>query len=146
MSYIDNTYQMSKKEKRFFALAKSVAQTSDYDRVKIGCCVVYKGTVISVACNCNKTHPLQTKYNKYRNFDPNTYANKLHAEVHALSLVMNKDIDWKRVSIYTYRETKDGMPACSRPCIACSNLINDLGISTIYYINKKGEETKERLR
>ena len=63
----------------------------------------------------------------------------------ALSHLIGKEIDWKKVSIFTYRELKNGKPACSRPCIACMALIKDLGIKNIYYIDESGNFVKERV-
>lgn len=136
---------ITKKEKRFFDVAKSVAKTSTYHGTHVGCCVVYKGLVVSVASNSEKTHPLQMLYNRFREFDPKTAVNKLHAEVHALSVLMSSHryIDWSKVSIYVYRELKNGKPAVSKPCPACSNLIKDLGIPKVYYINEFGQYVKE---
>lgn len=134
--------EFSKRELRYFDVAKSVAKTSTFHGHHVGCCVVYKGVVVSVASNCERTHPLQATYNKFRNFDPATAANKLHAEVHALSLLMNRKIDWSKASIYIYRELKNGKPAISKPCPACSQLISDLGIANVCYIDAEGRFVK----
>lgn len=135
---------LSRKEKKFFDIAKAVAKTSTFHGTHVGCCVVYKGVAVSVASNTEKTHPLQTEYNKFRNFNPQTAVNKLHAEVHAISLIINKNIDWKKASIYVYRELKNGKAVISRPCEACSQLIKDLGIKYVYYIDINGHFVKER--
>lgn len=141
-------HNLTKREEKFFKVAKAVAKTSTFHRNHLGCCIVYKGVVVSVGCNSERSHPLQKEYNKrYKNFDTDVYPNKLHAEVHALSLLLSskKDIDWSKTSLYIYRELKNGKPAFSYPCSACSQLIRDLGISTIYYVNEQGEYTKEKI-
>lgn len=137
---------MTNKEYRFFNVAKAIAKTSTYKGPHIGCCVVYKGDVISVAANCNKTHPIQYNYNKFRGFNPQETCNKMHAEVHAISRINSRHIDWKYVNIYTYRETRNGEPAISKPCEACSRLIKDLGIPFVYYIDSNGNFVKEDYR
>lgn len=129
---------------KFMDVARATAKTSNYHGTHVGCCVVYKGVVVSVGCNSESTHPLQMRYNKYRDFDPKTSVNKLHAEVHALAWLINKNLDWSKTSIYVYRELRNGKPAISKPCPACSKLISDLGISQICYINEDGKEIKER--
>lgn len=140
---------LSKREHRFFDVAKAVSKTSDYHGVSIGCVVTYKRSILSVASNSEKTHTSQQMYNKFRGFDVKTASNKLHAEVHALVIAKNinfhVNIDWSAVSVYVYREHKNGTPAISKPCLACFNLIKDLGIKTIYYINEHGQKVKERL-
>lgn len=140
--YINN------RDRKFFNVAKAVAKTSNYHGTHVGCCVVYKGVAISVAANSEKTHPLQLEYNKLRSFDPNTSVNKLHAEIHALSLLVssNKQIDWNKASIYIYREHKNGEKAISKPCPACYNLIKNLGIPYIYFIDEHSNYIKARTK
>ena len=48
----------------FFKAAKKVMEESTFSgRTKIGCAVVYKGTILATAANTDKTSPLQRKYN-----------------------------------------------------------------------------------
>lgn len=136
---------LSRREQRFFNVAKAVARTSNYHGTHVGCCVVNKGVVVSVGCNSEKTHPIQMIYNKYRDFNPKTTMNKLHAETHALSPLIGKNIDWSKTSVYVYRELKNGKPAISKPCPACSQLIRDLGISQVFYIDEDNNFVKERI-
>lgn len=142
------SYLLTKRERSLFNVARAVSKTSDYDGVSVGCVVTYKNTIISVASNSNKTHTLQKLYNKFRNFDEETADNKLHAEVHALVLAKNiafrTNINWSDVCIYVYREWKNGRPAISKPCNSCFNLIKDLGIKTIFYIDEQGRYVKQR--
>lgn len=135
---------LNRREHKFFDVAKMISRTSTYHGTHVGCCVVYKGVVVSVGCNSEKSHPLQKHYNVYRDFNPATAENKLHAEIHALGPLMNKKIDWSMASIYVYRELRNGKPAISKPCPACSQLIKDLGISQVCYIDKDGKFVKER--
>ena len=51
---------------RYFDKARQIADISDYNRVHIGCVAVYQGQIIGIGCNCNKTHPTQKLYNRYR--------------------------------------------------------------------------------
>ncbi|MBR4155383.1 MAG: hypothetical protein IKU01_01590 [Bacteroidales bacterium] len=137
---------MTKKEKRFFNIAKEISYLGDYKRTRVGAVVVEKNHILSTGFNAKKTRPLQHKYNIYRNLDD--YENSVamqHAEIDALSPLIGKDIDWSKVSIYVYRELKDGQKACSRPCVACGRLIKDLGIKEVYYINNYGDYVKEKI-
>ena len=63
----------------------------------------------------------------------------------ALPHLIEKEIDWKKVSIFTYRELKNGKPACSRPCVTCMTLIKDLGIKNIYFIDENGNYAKGKV-
>ena len=112
---------------------------------KLGCVVAYNKNILSVASNSEKTHTLQKVYNKFRDFNPDEANNKLHSEVHALSWLIGKPINWSKIELYIYRELKNGQPAISKPCEACSKLIKDLGIKTVFYINENGQRVKQKV-
>ena len=137
---------MTHKEERFFNIAREVSYLSNFKQTSVGAVVISGNRILSSACNSQKTRPLQHRYNIYRNFDD--YQNSIareHAEVAALSPLIGKDIEWDKVSVYVYREHKNGERACSRPCPACARLIRDLGIKTVYYLNEDGNYVKEKI-
>lgn len=137
---------MTNREKSMFKIAKEISYMSDYKGQHVGAVVCEGKTIISTGHNCQKTSPLQHKYNVYRNFeDYETSIAKQHAEVNALARLIGKEVDWENVSIFIYRETKAGKPGCTRPCPACSKIIQDLGIKEIYYINENGRYVKEKV-
>lgn len=129
---------LSHKDKRFFEIARLISQTSEYRRIKIGAIVVKKNKIISVGVNSYKTHPVQKRYNKFR-FD--TVAkdtnHTLHAEIQALVNIPN-GTDLNDLTIYIYRESRNGGTAKSRPCPSCMNLIKDIGIKKICYTTEEG--------
>lgn len=136
---------MTHKEERMFNIAKEISLLSNLHRARVGAVVVTGNRILSTACNSQKTRPLQERYNTYRNFDDNVIPiPKEHAEIAALSPLIGKKIEWNKVSIFTYRELKNGKRACSRPCPACSQLIRDLGIKNVYYVDENGSFVKER--
>ena len=53
------------------------------------------------------------------------------------------DIDWSKVKLYIYRETRDGKLAMSRPCPACMQAIKDLNIKHIAYTTDCGYATEK---
>lgn len=129
---------MNKKDEAYFNVAKAVAETSDFPRQHIGCAVVYKHRLISSGCNCKITHPKQRELNKER-FDVDTLHHWKHAELSALLPLMNrKNIEWNKVKLYIYRETKDGVKSMARPCPSCQRLIRNLGIKKIFYTTENG--------
>ena len=137
---------MTHKEQRFFNIAKEMSQLSNFSRARVGAVVTSGKRILSASCNSTKTRPLQFYYNKYRNFEDYKNSNSCeHAEISALSPLIGKEIEWDKVSIYTYRELKNGKRGCSKPCEACSKLIKELGIKTVYYIDEDGDFIKERL-
>lgn len=129
--------KLTKARRTYFEAARAVAQLSDFPKVKVGCVVTYRHRIISSGFNAQRTAPIQKKYNKYR-FSDDTPAS-LHAEIACLKpLVKRKDIDFKRVNLYVYREYFNGDLAMARPCESCFKLIKDLGIRNIYYTTSDG--------
>ncbi|MGN5457075.1 MAG: hypothetical protein ACI4XN_13850 [Candidatus Kurthia intestinigallinarum] len=136
--------ELTKKDRTYFNIAKEVSDFSDFPRVKIGACAVYKHKVISTGYNTQRTSPIQKKYNKYR-FSEDTI-HSCHAETSCLKpLLERKDIDFKNVDLYIYRAYKNNELALSRPCPSCMKLITDLGIRNIYYTNSGGFSHEEIL-
>ena len=134
---------------RFFKEAKKESLLSDYNGQHLGAVAVYGDKVIlAKAHNSNKTNTTQYFYNRYRIGQKSNIMSKpprSHAEVNLLRRIRFLDIDFSRVSVYIYRELKNGKKACSRPCCACLKLIKDLGIKNIYYIDEYGNYCKEKV-
>lgn len=123
---------LTKSHKAYFKAAKSMSELSDFKQYHIGAVAVYGHKIISSGYNSCKTNPVQKRLNVYR-FDADTPAT-LHAELSCLlPLINRRDIDFSNVSLYVYREYKNGNLAMSRPCASCMALLRDLGIRHIYY-------------
>ncbi len=136
--------KLTKSHKAYFKAAKAISALSDFPKVQIGCCAVYKHKIISSGCNSIKTNPTQKRLNVYR-FDADTPAT-IHAELSCLlPLINRKDINFRDVSLYVYREYKNGELALARPCPSCMKLITELGIRHIYYTNFGGFSHEEIL-
>ena len=134
--------ELSKKDKAYFNIAKEVSKLSDFPRVQIGACAVYKHKVISTGCNSQRTSPLQKKYNKYR-FTVET-SHSCHAETSCLKpLIGRKDMEFKNVELYIYREDKNGTPLLARPCYSCEKLIRDLKIKKVFFSTYGGYASEE---
>lgn len=135
--------RMNKRELHMFESAKLESLLSDYNgysNVKIGCVVSYKGALIAKGHNTDKTNTTQSRYNCLR-FNTNStkyFAAKGHAEILALTKIKYLDIDFSKVKIFVYRETKNGKLAMARPCPSCMGFIKELGIKKIYYTTDCG--------
>ena len=127
---------------KYFNKARHVASISDYKKQHIGCVAVYQGQVIGLGCNCNKTHPTQKFYNKYRIKSDNMLP-KLHAEISCINQIKHLDINFSKVKLYIYRIRKDQPFGLSRPCPSCMAAIKDLGIRHIYYTTNDGYAYEE---
>lgn len=128
---------MTKSDYRYFIKARQAAKISDYQKVHVGCVAVYQGQVIGIGCNCNKTHPRQKYYNKYREEDDKMLP-KLHAEISCLNSIRHLDINFSKVKLYIYRIRNDRPTGMSRPCPSCLVAIKDMGIKHIYYTTDDG--------
>lgn len=136
--------KLTSSHRAYFRVAKTMANLSDFPKVQVGCCAVYKHKIISSGCNSIKTNPVQKRLNIYR-FDEETPAS-LHAEISCLlPLINRRDIDFSDVSLYIYREYKNGRLAISKPCPSCMALIQELGIRRIYYTGNDSYISEELL-
>lgn len=143
--------KLSKFDYKMFDKARQIAQTSTYDAHNLGCVITYKGHIIAMGANSNKSHTMQKKYNKkYRKFNksPKMILDSLHAEMACITKIpypLLQTIDWKKAKIYVYRICKgkslgQGM---ARPCESCRAAIRDLGIRKIYYTTDSGYAMEE---
>lgn len=122
---------MNKKDIRYFSVAKAVSKTSDYGRINIGCCIVKRKDIVSVAANLKKSHPLQEKLNKdCRGFETKGC---IHAELLA---IIKSSVSLEGAILYVYREDRNGNIANCRPCRACMSAIKQSGIREINYTDK----------
>jgi len=126
-----------------FRLAREASLDADYtgsNAVRIGCVVVYKGSVLARGHNSDKTHTAQKQYNKWRfKNNGNSYLpSKVHAELNALNKIKYLDIDFSKVHIYVYREFVGGTPALARPCSSCAAALAAYGIVHWHYTTNGG--------
>lgn len=139
---------------KYFNQAKNASEFSDYTKknIHIGSVIVYKNKVIAVGYNMDKTNPLQYQYNKYREYRQNKKAkhNKedrlyfadshlpcVHAEMKCLIDTKDLNIDWKKATMFIYRESCGKTRMC-RCCPSCMKAIKDRGIKNIYYTTEQG--------
>lgn len=124
--------ELTKRDKAYYKAAKAVSELSDFKRIHIGTVVVHNHQIISSGFNSTRSHPLQKELNKVRFKEDQGHS--LHSEVSALLPLLNrKDINWKKVELYIYREYQDAKLAPCRPCASCQKLIKELGIRQIHY-------------
>lgn len=139
-------------DSHLFKLARECSLKSDYtsncSSAKVGCVIAYKNTVLAKSFNSNKTHTIQAKYNKWR-YNPDEtkkyLPSKVHAECASLQKIKYLDIDFSKVHVYVYRETKNGDIAMARPCPSCLAAIKSLKIQYLHYTTDDGFAT-ERIR
>lgn len=128
---------LSNTDYKYFDKAHQIATISDYKKTHVGCVAVYQGQVIGLGCNCNKTHPIQKKYNRYRK-PSDSMLPKLHAEISCLNQIKHLDINFSKVKLYIYRIRKNQPFGMARPCPSCMAAIRDLGVRNIFYTTNDG--------
>lgn len=126
----------TKREIQYFDTAKEFSKYSNHDKYSLGAVIVKDGKILSSGFNNKKSHPLQKKYNKFRGFKNDHLNHFLHAEIHALSKVQDKNLSGSQ--IFVYRNMKDGNNGMSRPCKGCMQAIKDFGITDVYYSTENG--------
>lgn len=126
---------MTNTNRKMLEHSKHMAEMSSFHRVKVGCVVALKSKVLAAGFNTYKTHPLQLKYNRYRQFDDISCGlpAALHAEIMALSQIADENIDWGKVDVYVYRLRRDQPYGLAAPCPACTQFMKDLGIRSVWY-------------
>lgn len=138
--------KFTKFDKKMFAKAREIADTSDFPHFHLGCVITYKHHILATASNSNKTHPKQKYYNhRYREFRKGSKpcCHSVHAEMAAINLIpypIGVQIDWKDVNVYVYR-IAPGLPnqrGMARPCAACLAAMTELGIRNFYYSTDGG--------
>ena len=133
---------LTKSHRAYFKAAKSMSELSDFKQQHIGAVAVSGHKIISSGFNSCKTNPTQKRLNIHR-FDADTPAT-IHAELSCLlPLINRRDIDFRDVSLYIYREYKNGDLAIARPCASCEALIRSLGIRNIYYTGNQSYISEE---
>lgn len=134
-------------DKRMFKQARIEAEHSTYDRIKVGCVIAYKHSVIGTGNNGNKSHPMQKEYNrKFRDFDVESgqyIHDAIHAEIAAINSIqytIGISVDWSKVKVFVYRicNGKEFGYGNAKPCPACMNAIKELGIRKVYYTDDDG--------
>lgn len=135
---------LTKKDEKFFLLAKKMANSSTFHNIHIGCVLVYKGKVIGTGCNSLKTHPDQKEHNHFRDLDitENEYMlHSIHAEmkaIHSVKYTVDQNTNWSKVKVYIYRVCVSRRHGLARPCPACMAKIKEKGIKHIYYTTDDG--------
>lgn len=116
-----------------FKAARLASEKANYHLQHLGAAIYYKGALLALGYNTEKTHPMQKHYNKYRDFEEEVMPAKMHAEMMALNKIKNLDIDFTKTKLFIWRGRDEQHPQLSRPCPACEAAIKAMGIKNIYY-------------
>jgi deoxycytidylate deaminase len=110
---------MNNRQLRLMDIARKVSKTVDY-KFRHGTVIAKGSRVLGLGVNSNKTHPKSTSRFK-----------TVHSEHQAL---INSGLsEIQGATAYVYRETRDGVPAMSKPCSSCTKLLKDAGVRKVYF-------------
>jgi deoxycytidylate deaminase len=133
---------LSKNIKRCFDIAKVASSYSNakiYSK-RVGVSLFNGNKLVSIGFNIyGYSHTL---YSGIRN--NNIFDKCIHAEWNAL--LKRQYYKDNNLSIFIYRELKNGSVGCSKPCSICQKLINIAGVKNIYYINLNGYFVEDKIR
>lgn len=128
---------LTKRDIQYFDVATTIARVSNHRKARLGAVIVSGRDVIAAAPNVNKSHPMQMRYNSFRNMEGDNHNHHLHAEMATIIRVPDKrKLDG--ASIYVSRVCKDREYGMARPCPACMQAIIDHGIKRIFYSTEYG--------
>lgn len=127
---------------KFIAMARSMSESSMFERYRIGAILVIKGKVVARGYNSNKGHPMQKIYNAERTDVGDSSPHPIHAELDVLRKAKNLGIDFKNAELFVYHINNNGEQKLARPCAACMKAIKDHGITVIHYSTPDGLATE----
>ena len=126
--------KISKWYEGMLAKASRLGQLSDMPKHKIGAILVYRKSIIATGYNKKKSHPLQYRYNRFRE-EHKRHGIFVHAEIDCIGKLRYIP---KGSILFIGRMDMNGNPAMCRPCEACLRLIMLHNISEIVYNTSNG--------
>lgn len=115
-------------------MAAKAAFKSSFKQHRVGAVIVKGGNILSTGFNSRQPSKLLGTYTR-------------HAEASAiLALLKDRRLsDLAGSDIYVTRYTAGGVCSMARPCPSCYKLIRSVGISHIFYTDKLGSTTMEKV-
>lgn len=120
---------------RFINMAVVFADRSYPDnnsRFRFGAVLAKKNRILSFGRNRSKTHPKS----------PSPWK-RIHAE---MDVIRNAREDPVGADLYIVRVLSSGNLAISKPCEDCFEYVRQIGIRSIYFVNRSGVLECERIR
>ncbi len=127
---------------KFLNIARSMSESSKYEKYRIGAILVVKGKIIARGFNAAKGNPLQKRYNLGRSDVGDGAPHYIHAEMDILRQIRNKDVDLKNAELFIFHINTRDEQRLARPCAACMEAIKDKLIPVIHYSTPNGFATE----
>ena len=119
---------ISKSWQKGFAAARAASHHSNSSRIsrRMGAALFSKSILISIG------------FNVYGHTHPNSADKKTSIHAEHKAVLKRQYYNNSGLVLYTYRETADGLPACSKPCLTCQQIIREAGISKVRFVDSQG--------
>lgn len=124
--YSGSKIDQTSKIKRYFDLARNVAYSSRYGKIRHGAILIKGGSVINTCFNKDKFCSFG---NKFRH--PSRGPATIHAELGCI-LGLPRSVT-TGADIYVCRINKKGQFRNSKPCAMCHEVLRHVGIKRVYY-------------
>ena len=116
-----------------------------YKHTKTVSFLVYRGKIVNFGINSDKTSPLQNKYRLRTDLKKiDNFIDKEHSEINCLRKTDNS-VNFDKCDIVIISKKRSGEFRLARPCDVCMSAIKDYGITNIYYTNRNGTFSYERV-
>jgi deoxycytidylate deaminase len=130
MDHSPQNYCLSKKEKKYIALAQRVSHQSDHTH-RHGAVLIKGSIVVNTCCNKNKFSSFAMKFRK----DDKSFAT-VHAE---LGSILNiEKVNTHGATIYVVRTNNQNELRMSKPCNMCEAAMRWVGIKKVVYSTNEG--------
>lgn len=118
--------KITKRKKRYFELAKNIAQNSTHSNFKHGAVLVKGGNIINISFNKTNYSSFGQKFKKY-----GLYKATVHAEIGCI-LGINRSRT-QGSDVYVVRINNAGKYRMSKPCLLCQSVMKHVGIKRCFY-------------
>ena len=122
---------VSKKQKRYFDLARNIAYNSPYNKIRHGAVLVKGGSVINASCNKDNFSSFGTRFR-----GPNIGHGTHHAELGCI-LGISRGVT-SGADVYVCRVNKQEQFRSSKPCKMCHDILKHVGVKRVYYTTDNG--------
>ena len=122
---------LSKRQRRYFDLAKNIAYSSSYEKLRHGAVLVRGGSVINAACNKDNFSSFGSRFR-----DPEAGHGTHHAELGCI-LGIAREVT-TGADIYVCRVNKQNEFRLSKPCKMCHEILKHVGVKREYYTTDNG--------
>ena len=123
--------KVSKRQRRYFELAKNMAHNSPYNKIRHGAVLVKGGSVINASYNKDNFSSFGTRFR-----GPDMGHGTHHAELGCITGIARSVTTGS--DVYVCRVNKQEQFRSRKPCRMCHNILKHVGVKRVYYTTENG--------